>query len=95
MCPGGGGTKCAFPARVPPIQFWLRRNSPGRLSGFDRVPLRSQGLLARLACSSDDQVARRRSRASQLSERLTWGFPVLDNPFAAMGLGDKRLNLPS
>jgi hypothetical protein len=54
--------------------------TPGRLSGFDRVPLRSQWLLTRLACSSDDQVARRRSRASQFSERLTWGFPALENP---------------
>ena len=29
---GGGGTKAALPGRVPPIQFWLRRNSPGSLS---------------------------------------------------------------
>ena len=29
---GGGGTKTALPGRVPPIQFWLRRNSPGSLS---------------------------------------------------------------
>ncbi|MCG3170431.1 MAG: hypothetical protein CALGDGBN_01981 [Pseudomonadales bacterium] len=27
--PAGGGTKAALPWRVPPIQFWLRRNSPG------------------------------------------------------------------
>jgi hypothetical protein len=27
-----GGTKLAVPGRVPPIQFWLRRNSPGCLS---------------------------------------------------------------
>ena len=29
---GGGGTNAAVPGRVPPIQFWLRRNSPGSLS---------------------------------------------------------------
>jgi hypothetical protein len=28
-CSAGGGTKAALPGRVPPIQFWLRRNSPG------------------------------------------------------------------
>jgi hypothetical protein len=28
---GGGGTNAALPGRVPPIQFWLRRNSPGSL----------------------------------------------------------------
>src|SRR2546425_465908 len=26
---GGGGTKRALPGRVPPTQFWVRRNSPG------------------------------------------------------------------
>ena len=36
---GGGGTQAAVPGRVPPIQFWLSRNSPGCLSlprPFDR-----------------------------------------------------------
>jgi len=28
----GAGTKRALPGRVPPSQFWLRRNSPGALS---------------------------------------------------------------
>src|SRR3989304_3601219 len=28
---GGEGTKTAVPGRVPPIQFWLRRTSPGCL----------------------------------------------------------------
>jgi hypothetical protein len=29
---GGGGTKRAFPGRLPPIQFCDRRNSPGSFS---------------------------------------------------------------
>ena len=29
---GGGGTKSALPGRVPPIQFCVRRNSPGAFS---------------------------------------------------------------
>jgi hypothetical protein len=29
---GGGGTYAALPGRLPPIQFWLRRTSPGSFS---------------------------------------------------------------
>ena len=31
----GGGTKTALPGRVPPIQFWVLRNSPGVSVSFD------------------------------------------------------------
>jgi len=33
---GGGGTKRALTGRVPPIQFWEARNSPG---WADAVPV--------------------------------------------------------
>jgi hypothetical protein len=38
---GGGGTYAALPGRLPPIQFWLRRTSPGSFSA-PRTPCMSR-----------------------------------------------------
>src|SRR5216683_2802182 len=66
---GGGGTKAALPGRVPPIQFWLRRISPGclfaprppfislRWASF-RSRIESGGPLG--ACLEREQVHKRR-----------------------------------
>jgi hypothetical protein len=42
---GGGGTNTALPGREPPIQFWLRRSSPGNF-GAPRAPRDSRARVA-------------------------------------------------